>query len=82
MKLSKTKFNKKITSSWKTFLSQEFLKNFNRRNQMDLEFNKISDVKSNSNQKTSTVQSRFSDILFSDKSRFSDNFAEDHFSST
>ena len=29
-----------------------------------------------------TVQSRFSDILFSDKSRFSDNFAEDHFFST
>ena len=29
-----------------------------------------------------TVQSRFSDILFSDKSRLSDNFAEDHFSST
>ena len=26
-----------------------------------------------------TVQSRFSDTLFSDKSRFSDNFAEDHF---
>ena len=30
----------------------------------------------------STVQSRFSDTLFSDKSRFSDNFAEDHFFST
>ena len=30
----------------------------------------------------STVQSQFSDILFSDKSRFSDNFAEDHFFST
>ena len=29
-----------------------------------------------------TVQSRFSDTLFSDKSRFSDNFAEDHFFST
>ena len=29
-----------------------------------------------------TVQSRFSDILFSDKSRFSDNFAEDQFFST
>ena len=29
-----------------------------------------------------TVQSRFSDILFSDNSRFSDNFAEDHFFST
>ena len=29
-----------------------------------------------------TVQSRFSDILFSYKSRFSDNFAEDHFFST
>ena len=29
-----------------------------------------------------TVQSRFSDILFSDKSRFSDNFDEDHFFST
>ena len=26
-----------------------------------------------------TVQSWFSDILFSDKSRFSDSFAEDHF---
>ena len=26
-----------------------------------------------------TVQSRFSDILFSDKSRFSDDFADDHF---
>ena len=30
----------------------------------------------------STVQSRFSDTLFSDKSRISDNFAEDHFFST
>ena len=30
----------------------------------------------------STVHTRFSDILFSDKSRFSDNFAEDHFFST
>ena len=29
-----------------------------------------------------TVQSRFSDTLYSDKSRFSDNFAEDHFFST
>ena len=33
-------------------------------------------------QKYCTVQSRFSDILFSDKSRFSDNFAEDRFFST
>ena len=30
----------------------------------------------------STVQSPFSDILFSDKSLFCDNFAEDHFFST
>jgi hypothetical protein len=29
-----------------------------------------------------TVQSQFSDTLFSDKSRFSDNFEEDHFFST
>ena len=35
-----------------------------------------------SDEKRSTVQSRFSDILFSDKSRFSDNFAEDRFFST
>ena len=33
-------------------------------------------------QQWTTVQSRFSDTLFSDKSRFSDNFAEDHFIST
>ena len=32
--------------------------------------------------KLNTVQSRFSDILFSDKSQFSDSFAEDHFFST
>ena len=30
----------------------------------------------------STVQSQFSDILFSDNSQFSDNFAEDHYFST
>jgi hypothetical protein len=30
----------------------------------------------------STVHSRFSDILFSDKPRFSDNFAEDRFFTT
>ena len=29
-----------------------------------------------------TVHSRFSDILFSDKPRFSDNFAEDRFFTT
>ena len=29
-----------------------------------------------------TVQFRFSDTLFSDKSRFSDNFAEDHLFTT
>ena len=29
-----------------------------------------------------TVQSQFSDTLFSDKSRFTDNFAEDYFFST
>ena len=29
-----------------------------------------------------TVQSRFSDILFSDKSRFCDNFADNHFFSS
>ena len=29
-----------------------------------------------------TVQSQFSDTLFSDKSQFSDNFTEDHFFST
>ena len=29
-----------------------------------------------------TVHTGFSDILFSDKSRSSDNFAEDHFFST
>ena len=29
--------------------------------------------------KVCTVQSRFSDILLSDKSRFSDSSAEDHF---
>ena len=39
-------------------------------------------LKNNYRKVASTVQSRFSDILFSDKSRFSDNFAEDHFSST
>ena len=31
------------------------------------------------NHDVTTVQSRFNDILFSDKSRFSDNFVEDHF---
>ena len=39
-------------------------------------------LKNNYRKVASTVQSRFSDILFSDKSQFSDNFAGDHFFST